>query len=613
VFRGPFTRDAAERVAGAALPVLTRLVHKSLLRLGASEGAVGRYEMHELLRQYAAEQLDHVPDERAALEARHSEYYLAFVAARQRRLARNEPREASAEIRGEIDNVRQAWAWAAEQAVVEALERSTFALRQFYTLAGLALEGERSFRTAAECLLAQARSDQLAHARPGRDALLSMLLAAQAHFLESLGKYDQVIPAAQQAIAAGRASGEPAGETIGHLLVGHALFRQGHCADARPHIERALRLARSSQGRVRQQEALYEAEWQALVRLGVLDEDAGDYQAAKAYFAQALQLCQTLGKRHGVSTCLSNSGTIELFLGEYAAATANFQQALRLAREEGDRWGEGLAQLALGMVSIAEGQFVRASDALAAALAIFTASGDRLFEAYTLAYQGRLADSLSDYRGAREWLDRSLALSQEVGAWKAQFNACLFLALLLQHLGDEETAHHYAEQSQQIAVKAGGRSRQADALLALGHARAGLQKPAEALAAYQQALTLYDQLGRAHLAVEARAGLASLALAAGDLAAALRQVEAIWKALASHPHAGQDEPFSIYLVCYRVLEAVGDPRATTVVQTAQRLLREYADSIADAALRRSFLANVATHRALLEAAATAYTGAPQLS
>jgi tetratricopeptide (TPR) repeat protein len=535
------------------------------------------------------------------------------VAQRERRLARNEPREASAEIRGEIDNVRQAWAWAAEQAVVEALERSTFALRQFYTLAGLALEGERSFRTAAECLLAQARSDQLAHARPGRDALLSMLLAAQAHFLERQGKYDQVIPVAQQAIAAGRASGEPAGEAMGYVLVGRALFRQGHCADARPHVERALHLARSSQGRAREQEALHEAEWQALVWLGQLDEAAGDYQAAKAYCAQALQLCQTLGKRHGVSTYLNDSGYIAMFLGEYAAATANFQEALHLAREEGDRWGEGVAQWALGIVSIAEGQFVRASDALAAALAIFTESGNRLFAALTLAYRGRLADRLSDYRGAREWLDRSLALSLEVGAWEAQFYACLFLAVLLQHLGDEEAAHHYAEQTQQIAVKAGDRSRQADAWLALGHARAGLQKPAEAQAAYQQALTLYDQLGRAHLAVEARAGLASLALAEGDLAAALGQVEAIWKVLASHPHAGQDEPFSIYLICYRVLEAVGDPRATPVVQTAQRLLREYADTITDDVLRRSFLENVAAHRALLEAAPTAHTLLPQPS
>ena len=53
--------------------------------------------------------------------------------------------------------------------------------------------------------------------------------------------------------------------------------------------------------------------------------------------------------------------------------------------------------------------------------------------------------------------------------------------------------------------------------------------------------------------------------------------------------------------CYRVLDAVHDPRAATVLQTGQRLLHEYADSISDDALRRSFLENVPTHRELQQA------------
>ena len=70
VFRGGFTREAAETVVGASLRVLTGLLHKSLLRWRERKGAVGRYEIHELLRQFASEQLDAAPDEREALEAR---------------------------------------------------------------------------------------------------------------------------------------------------------------------------------------------------------------------------------------------------------------------------------------------------------------------------------------------------------------------------------------------------------------------------------------------------------------------------------------------------------------------------------------------------------------
>ena len=52
VFRGGFSREAAEQVAGANLRILLSLVNKSLLQRQVENG---RYQVHELLRQYAAE------------------------------------------------------------------------------------------------------------------------------------------------------------------------------------------------------------------------------------------------------------------------------------------------------------------------------------------------------------------------------------------------------------------------------------------------------------------------------------------------------------------------------------------------------------------------------
>ena len=60
VFRGGFTREAAEAVAGASLRTLTALVDKSLVRVDAN----GRYDIHELLRQYAEERLNETGDNR---------------------------------------------------------------------------------------------------------------------------------------------------------------------------------------------------------------------------------------------------------------------------------------------------------------------------------------------------------------------------------------------------------------------------------------------------------------------------------------------------------------------------------------------------------------------
>ncbi|MGC9358146.1 MAG: AfsR/SARP family transcriptional regulator, partial [Anaerolineae bacterium] len=54
IFRGGFTREAAREVAEASLLHLSSLVDKSVLR----RDPVGRYELHELLRQYAEEKLE---------------------------------------------------------------------------------------------------------------------------------------------------------------------------------------------------------------------------------------------------------------------------------------------------------------------------------------------------------------------------------------------------------------------------------------------------------------------------------------------------------------------------------------------------------------------------
>src|SRR5262249_43916536 len=113
IFCGGFTREAAEQIAGASLRVLTGLVQKWLIRrTDASSPLVARYDLHELLRQFAADKLHTAVQETAAVAERHSAYYLNFVAVRERMLTRDQPRQAIEEIQREVDNVRQAWTWA---------------------------------------------------------------------------------------------------------------------------------------------------------------------------------------------------------------------------------------------------------------------------------------------------------------------------------------------------------------------------------------------------------------------------------------------------------------------------------------------------------------------
>ena len=73
VFRGGFQRQAAHEVSGAGLALLSALVDKSLLRCTPG----GRYELHELLRQYAGEKL--TPAESVCERDRHCRYFTTFL------------------------------------------------------------------------------------------------------------------------------------------------------------------------------------------------------------------------------------------------------------------------------------------------------------------------------------------------------------------------------------------------------------------------------------------------------------------------------------------------------------------------------------------------------
>ncbi len=84
VFRGGFDRPAAQSVAGANLQVLTRLVEKSFLR-GSPEG---RYDLHDLLRQYSAEKLA-AAEETESTRRDHFQYY--YQTARQNQLDLQKP------------------------------------------------------------------------------------------------------------------------------------------------------------------------------------------------------------------------------------------------------------------------------------------------------------------------------------------------------------------------------------------------------------------------------------------------------------------------------------------------------------------------------------------
>ncbi|MCX6050298.1 MAG: BTAD domain-containing putative transcriptional regulator [Chloroflexi bacterium] len=608
LFRGGFTREAGEQVADATLRVLTALVHKSLVRRVESSvtQTSARYEVHELLRQFAAEQLIMAEAEHEQA-ARHSAFYLNFVAAREQRLVRTEPREAAAEIQADLDNIRQAWVWAIQQLDTRALDRSAWSLRAFYDTIGALSEGVQVFQLANQPLPGLGQPD--GHIAPDQQhdlSVLSKLSAIHANLLMTQGKYTQAITVAQQAIARVEAYGASEAAALSHLSWGQALHRQGHFGDAQEHFEQALQLVYAVQTHAVQSELLYDIECTTQLWLGGLNTDLGFYQTARGYISRSLRLAQAQSKRRMEMTCLINLANLARRAGDYPAARRDYESALRFTPQIGYRWGEATIHLELGDVVRLQGEYGLACALIKKAFTMFQEIGAHDPEALAAAWLSRIYAYVGDYPQEAEWLAHYLRAECKGRGREAEINYLHAQTVLAFQQRNYAQVLAYASQTWQLGQAFGPQDAWAYALILTGHAHTRLQQFAAATAAYQQAMHLYIELDRADLAAEAQAGLAEIAEQQGDGSQAQTLVEALLKQLIEHPSMGQDEPFYVYFTCYQILAAHQDPRAATILVQGHTRLQQYADQLTDATLRQTFLEIVPVHRALHQAYTQSY-------
>jgi predicted ATPase len=142
IFRGGFARDAAQVAVGSPLRTLASLTSKSLLHYN---NRADHYEIHDLLRQCAAEQLAAliaVESAIAAVADRHSAYYCTFLHQRETDLKGPRQREVMAEIELESENIRVAWQWAVEGQHIVDLGRALESWSIYLLRRGRIQEGE---------------------------------------------------------------------------------------------------------------------------------------------------------------------------------------------------------------------------------------------------------------------------------------------------------------------------------------------------------------------------------------------------------------------------------------------------------------------------------------
>lgn len=191
IFRGGFRLEAARQVVGASPFFLDALVAKAFLHWTHQ----GRYAMHELLRQYAADQLHSAPHEQIQVQEQHALYYAAFVHQREAELLTTSA--ALADLQSEIENIRTAWNWAVSHANIHCLDQLAAGLAHFYTHSGRAHEGATTFAAAIDRIHRSTQGPR--HPLDTTHALLASLYTQYARLLNDLGDTQQATVAVEQA------------------------------------------------------------------------------------------------------------------------------------------------------------------------------------------------------------------------------------------------------------------------------------------------------------------------------------------------------------------------------------------------------------------------------
>jgi predicted ATPase/class 3 adenylate cyclase len=389
VFRGSFDRSAAVAVTGADLRVLSDLVGKSLLR----RPDFGRFELHELLRQYAAEQLRLSPAEEADARGRHAHHYAAMLRDRETALMGRDMAVARDELRGELDNLRAGAEWSVadddEHAALGVLEA-------FYSFLWM-----HSWFDGAGTLERLARTAGFDADDPGNASAVALAAMACRITIGARLGYD---PAAEELalrcvpVLRARNLERDVARCLCALGIG-AVYRDVF-ADAVTFLEEGIEIARATGDTL--------TESGGLMDLGFAHLLMDDLDAARDAFEAANVLCDQLG-----NPLVRAYGTSKL--GLLADAEERFGDALRLHIEArdlfasvGDAAGAGYALSRASLSAFGLGDYPEALRLGRAGYEAFSESNHRWGLIVALCRIGFAVLALGDGAEARERFGEAL-------------------------------------------------------------------------------------------------------------------------------------------------------------------------------------------------------------
>jgi predicted ATPase/DNA-binding CsgD family transcriptional regulator len=421
VFRSGFRREAAKDVAGASLATLARLVDKSLLRVNGS----GRYDLHELLRQYGEEKLAESSAEQERAQDRHCSFYAEFMGQWVGDHGAIARRDVLAQIREEIENVRLAFQRALERQLLNELSRFVDTLGPFYEVSGWHHEGADAYHLATECLRdkADGRSEQQAR-------LMGLALSWQSWFLQQyLLHYDEARQLAQESLALLLPLGPGFGVYSSYKVL---CFTAPDHTEARKFAQEGLKHAREI--------GYYLGVITMYTRLSQISFTQGDYEEAGQLAQEALALCQKHNWHYGEIWARQRLSDVALARQNFDEARRIAQEALSTAEAIGTRQGMSPHHNVLGNIAFLRGDYAEAKAHYRASLFYAQELGHQQYILWAGSGLGRAAARMGATHEAREHFREPLKIAKDTPNTDIKLDTLAGIADLMATEGDAERA-----------------------------------------------------------------------------------------------------------------------------------------------------------------------------
>ncbi len=325
------------------LGLLTSLVDKALVYHDPG----GRYALHEVLHQYAAEKLAADPVERDEQLEGHRKYYLDLLVRADRELAGAGQKQALDLLAPEAANMRSAWYRTVFIGSLDELEKLALPLMIYYQLRSLHQEGVETFRPALDRLR---REQAAAPQDPQIRILFTLFLAIVGNFQLQLG-----IPEGRELFKSGLelAASLPAGWIKAYALILLGYGYQIYPAEMveRWHAENLEVLTRSGDG---MGVALAQHAYGEFLESSLLMEPA------QFAYTAALEGFTRLENCWGMALCYQSMANVAYWLGAYSEFSRLAHDALEIYSDLGALWRKMELSFTLGESLTAQGAYSQA-------------------------------------------------------------------------------------------------------------------------------------------------------------------------------------------------------------------------------------------------------------